>query len=558
MPKVSEERNPVRLTRQALILTISSIVCTGSAYAQHPHPSGASKAQPIQGLGELHHTVTTTNAEAQNFFNQGLRLIYAFNHEESAKAFRRAAELDPNLAMAYWGVALAIGPNYNEPTIDAERMKGAVEALARARTLASRASEREKGYIEALSKRFSLDPKADLKALYIAYKDAMREVSKQFPDDLDAATLYADSLMNLNPWQLWKRTGEAADGTDEIVAILESVLRRDPDHIGANHLYIHAVEASPRPERALTSAKRLETAAPAAGHLVHMPAHIYLRTGDFEASAKTNEAAAEADRAYIKQGGAAGMYTGMYYSHNLHFLVESYGRMGLFREAHKAAEQLAENVRSHVKAMPMVEGFLPSAVFVQLRFARWEEVLKAPEPPAEFALTGAVWLFARATAFAALGRVREAEVEKVRFHERTKNVPGETPFGLNTAGSVLKIAEHVLNARLEWARGNRHASIAAWREALVAQDSLNYDEPPGWYYSVRKSLGAALLLNGDAAGAEAIFREDLKHNPRNGRSLFGLMESLKKQGKTEAARQVQREFERAWRAADVKLRLEDL
>ncbi len=536
---------------------MSSIVFPGSAFAQHPHATGTSRAQPVQGLGELHHTVSTTNAEAQSFFNQGLKLIYAFNHEESAKAFRRAAELDPNLAMAYWGVALAIGPNYNDPTIDAERMKGAVDALATARTLTSRATERERGYVEALSKRFSVDPKADLKALYVAYKDAMREVSKQFPDDLDAATLYADSLMNLNPWQLWKRTGEATEGTDEIVAILEGVLRRDPDHIGANHLYIHAVEASPNPERALTSAKRLETAAPAAGHLVHMPGHIYLRTGDYEASAKTNEAAAEADRAYIRRSGATGMYTAMYYSHNLHFLVESYGRMGLFREAHKAAEQLADNVRQHVKAMPMVEGFLPSALFVQLRFSRWEEVLKVPEPQADFLLTGAVRRFARATAMAALGRLRDAEAERSRFLAQARNLPGETPFGLNTAATVLKIAEHVLDARLAWARNDRAASIASWREATVAQDALNYDEPPGWYYSVRESLGAAVLLNGDGVGAEAVFREDLKHNPRNGRSLFGLMESLKKQGKTEAALLVQREFERAWRAADVKLRIED-
>jgi tetratricopeptide (TPR) repeat protein len=395
-----------------------------------------------------------------------------------------------------------------------------------------------------LTKRFSLDPAADLKVLYRAYKDAMGELHRRFPDDLDAATLYADSLMNLNPWQLWDKTGKPADGTEEAVSVLEGVLARDPDHLGANHLYIHVVEASAHPERALPSARRLETAAPAAGHLVHMPAHIYLRTGDFEASARTNEAAAEADRSYIRQTGAKGMYVGMYYSHNLHFLVESYGRMGLYREARRAAEALAENARAHVKEMPMVEGFLPSVLFVGLRFARWDEVLKAPRPDPAFTVTTTVWHFARSVAFAGKGQTSEAESERSILYEKTRNLPGETPFGLNSAASVFKVAQGVLNARIAWAKGEKQAAINLWREAVGAQEALNYDEPPGWYYPVRESLGAALLLNGDAAGAEVVFRQDLRMNPRNGRSLFGLAESLKRQGKTEAAKLVQAEFER--------------
>lgn len=551
----------MRITIRSLILAIVSgcLAATSPAFGQHQHESTPSRvAEPIAGLGNHHHGVSTSNAEAQKYFDQGLSLIYAFNHEEAAKSFRRAAEIDPNLAMAHWGFALAVGPNYNEPTIDPERMKAAVEALQKARSLSTRASEVERAYIDALSRRFSLDPSADLKALYRAYKDAMGDVHRRFPDDLDAATLYADSLMNLNPWQLWDKSGKPAEGTEEAVAVLESVLARDPDHLGANHLYIHVVEASSHPERALPSAKRLESAAPAAGHLVHMPGHIYLRTGDFEASAKTNEAAAEADRSYIRKTGAKGMYVGMYYSHNLHFLVESYGRMGLHREALRAAEQLAENVRSHVKEMPMIEGFLPSVLFVGLRFAKWEDVLKAPEPDRTFPLTTAVWRYARGVALAASGRVTEAETEQRIFLEKAKDLPGETPFGLNSAASVLKVAENVLKARIAWARGDRQGSITAWRDAITAQDALNYDEPPGWYYSVRESLGAALLLNGDAVGAESVFREDLKYNPRNGRSLFGLLESLKKQGKSDAANLVQREFEKAWRAADTRLRLEDL
>lgn len=550
----------MRITNRLLILALAcTCFFSNSVSGQHQHDSNQSAiAIPISGLGNHHHKVSTTNAEAQRFFDQGLSLIYAFNHEEAAKAFRRAAELDPNLSMAYWGIALAVGPNYNEPQIDAQRMKAAVEALAKAKELGGRATEIERGYVAALAKRFSLDLAADLKVLYRAYKDAMGELHRRFPDDLDAATLYADSLMNLNPWQLWDKNGKPAEGTEEAVAVLEEVLARDPDHLGANHLYIHVVEASSRPERALASAKRLETAAPAAGHLVHMPGHIYLRTGDFAASAKTNEAAAEADRAYMRRTGAKGMYVAMYYSHNLHFLVESYGRMGLHRDALRAAEALADNARAHVKEMPMVEGFLPSVMFVGLKFARWDDVLKLARPDSSFALTSTVWHYGRGVAFAAKGRIREAEAERKALGEKARGLPGETPFGLNSAASVLQVAEAVLDARIAWAKGEKESAIKYWEQAVAAQDALNYDEPPGWYYSVRESLGAAKLLSGDAVGAEAVFRADLRANPRSGRSLFGLAESLGRQGKTDAARLVRTEFEKAWRAADTKLRLEDL
>jgi tetratricopeptide (TPR) repeat protein len=540
-------------------LAVVFLLIPATSVAQHEHASTDAKpATLMAGFGNHHHPVSTKNAEAQRFFDQGLALIYGFNHEEAARSFTRAAELDPQLAMAYWGLALAVGPNYNEATIDAARMKAAYEAVQKARSLAAKATERERAYIEALAKRFSLDPKADLKQLSLAYKNAMGELARRYPDDLDAATLYADSLMNLNPWQLWTKDGKPAEGTAEIVAVLEAVLRRDPHHIGANHLYIHAVEASRQPERALPSAARLGTLAPAAGHLVHMPAHIYIRTGDYEASARANEEAAEADRAYIKATGARGMYPAMYYSHNLHFLVESYNRAGQFEKAKRSAAQLAENVRGHIKEMPMLEGFLPSSLFVSLRFGRWDEILKFPEPDRSMAVTNAVWHYARGVAYAATGRLAEAQKEQQIFAAAAKGLPGETPFGLNTASSVLKIAENVLNARIVWARGDREGAIKFWREAVAAEDALNYDEPPGWYYPVRESFGAALLMKGDAEAAERVFREDLERNPRNGRSLFGLAESLKAQGKREAAQLVERELEAAWRNADTRLRIGDL
>ena len=553
-------RRPFRLV---FVLSLAAGLClsmyTVKTTAQHAHSAAPAKATVlIPGLGAHHHPVTTSNREAQQFFDQGISLIYGFNHEAAAKSFRRASELDPNLAMAHWGYAYAVGPNYNEPTIDLERMKAAFDAVGKAQKLLAGATERERAYVAALAKRFTLDAQPDVKRLGRDYMEAMRDVYRRFPDDLDAATLYADSLMNLNPWQLWTKDGKPAEGTEEIVTVLESVLARDPNHLGANHLYIHAVEASPTPHRALPSANRLEGLAPAAGHLVHMPGHIYLRTGDFEASARTNEAAAEADRTYLKRTGESGMYAAMYYSHNLHFLVESYGRMGMYRDALRSAGALADNVRGHIKAMPMVEGFFASSMFVRLRFAKWEDVNKFPKPEPDLKLTHAIWRFARGVAFAATKRAGEAEGERAAFLEVSKNLPGETPFGLNSAESVLKIASNQLDARIKWARGDRAGSIDSWRSAVAAQDAINYDEPPGWYYPVRESLGAALLLSGDAAQAEKVFRDDLRENPRNGRSLFGLRESLKAQGKTDAAVLVDREFAAAWKRADTQLRIEDL
>jgi tetratricopeptide (TPR) repeat protein len=547
------------MMRLLLFSVIISATCL-TGFAQHEHHPATSNAPTtlMPGFGEHHHPVSTNNAEAQKFFDQGLALIYGFNHEEAAHSFKRAAELDPKLAMAWWGYALAVGPNYNETTIDIERMKAAYEAMQQAQSLASSATEQERAYIAALSKRFTLDPKPDVKQLGTAYSDAMRQVYRRNPDDLDAATLYADSLMNVQPWQLWSRDGKPLGNTEEIVGALENVLRRDPHHIGANHLYIHAVEASRNPERGLPSAARLGRLAPAAGHLVHMPGHIYIRTGDYAAAASVNVEAAAADRQYLKVTGARGMYAAMYFSHNLHFQVENYNRTGQFSEASRAARELTANAQQFLKEMPMVEGFMPSTMFVLLRFAKWNEALKIPEPDKAMSITYPIWHYARGVALAATGKVAEAQREQQLFAGLISNIPGETPFGLNTAKDVLKIAEHSLVARIAWARGDKKVAIEAWRKAVAAQDALNYDEPPGWYYPVRESLGAALLLSGDAAEAEKVFRADLEYNPRNGRSLFGLMESLKAQGNAQAAKLVQREFETAWRSADTTLRLEDL
>ena len=310
-----------------------------------PATSEAKPATLVTGLGDLHHPVSTANPQAQQFFDQGLRFIYAFNHDEAERSFRRASELDAKLAMAYWGIAEAVGPNYNDPASE-DRFVKAHEAIQKASDLSSNASPSEKAYIPAMAKRFPADPKSDLKKAAEDYHDAMREVSKKFPDDLDAATLFAESGMNLHPWGLWHPDGTPEAGTEEIVATLESVIRRDPNHLGAIHYYIHTAEASASPERALADANKLAALAPAAGHIVHMPAHVYIRTGDYEAAVKTNEEAAAVDRAYIKATGAQGIYPMMYYSHNLHFIAMCASMNGNYRRGQEERGPAGRECRS--------------------------------------------------------------------------------------------------------------------------------------------------------------------------------------------------------------------
>ncbi|MDQ3918007.1 MAG: hypothetical protein M3348_05980, partial [Acidobacteriota bacterium] len=363
----------------------------------------------LEGLGGFHLPVKTESAEAQRFFDQGLILVYGFNHDEAAAAFRRAAELDPRMAMAWWGLALALGPNYNETDIPAERMKAAHEAVRKGLALAADGPAHEREYLEALSKRFSGDPKAEQKQLWVAYRDAMAGLVRRYPDDTEAATLWADAAMILNAWRLFDRDGRPAEGTEEIISTLESVMRRAPEHIGAHHLYIHAVEASPSPERGLLSADRLAALSPAAGHLVHMPAHIYMRTGDYDRAAQSNEWAAKADQAYIEGGGRRGIYTAAYYSHNLHFLAAAYSMSGNYAKASEAARRLEANVSPYLKEMPFFETFMPTGYLVGVRFGRWEDVPKAPEPAPSAPISNAFWRWARGMALAGTGKTAEAE-----------------------------------------------------------------------------------------------------------------------------------------------------
>jgi tetratricopeptide (TPR) repeat protein len=529
--------------------------------AQEHSPSAAAKpATLMSGLGDLHHPVSTKNAEAQQFFDQGLRLIYAFNHDEAERSFRRSTELDPKLAIAYWGIAEAVGPNYNDPASD-QRFQAAHEAIQKAADLSDGASPSEKAYIQAMMKRFPADPKADRRKAAEDYRDAMREVAKSFPDDLDAATLFAESGMNLHPWGLWHVEGTPEEGTEEIVATLESVLKRDPDHMGATHYYIHAVEASRSPQRALAGANKLAAMAPGAGHLVHMPAHVYIRTGDYQAAVKTNQQAAEVDRAYIKATGVQGIYPMMYYSHNLHFIAMCASMNGNYPEAKKNADMLAEHVAPGVKEMPPLEGFMTIPIAVDVRFHKWDSILAMKQPDPSMQITTVFWHFARGMALAGMGKAGDAEAEYKIVADAEKATPEDVPFAMpvnNKAKDVLKIAEHVLAAKVAMAKGDKGEAIAHLQQAVAIQDTLKYDEPSDWFFPVRESLGAALLMNGDAAGAEKTFRDDLERNPRNPRSLYGLQQTLKKQGREYDATFVEKQFNSSWKGGANTLKVEDL
>ncbi len=549
-------------TRAAALVGLAALVAALPTAAQHAHqaplPPAATELHP--GLGDYHFPITTTNPDAQVYFDQGIRLLYGFNHDEAARYFRRAAELDPQAPMPYWGVALSIGPNYNDSAVDAARAQATYDAVKNAEQRAANASERERDYIAAIAKRYpSPEPASDWLGFHREYSEAMRAMAAKYPDDVDAATQFAESLMMLRPWQLWSLEGEPAPGTLELVAVLESVLRRDPNHPGANHFYIHAVEASRSLERAIPSAMRLMTLTPGAGHLVHMPGHIFLQTGDFDLAADTNVNASAADRAFIERTGATGVYPLMYWTHNIHFIAYARAQQGRYEEAKQAADEMLANVGDGDREMQMLEGFRLYPLMVDLRFHRWDMLLAAPEPDKERLLSHAFWRYARAMALAAQGKAREATAEQRRFERERAAVLPEGQYLINNkAGDLLALAAGTLDAQLAAARGDSAAAIAAWRRAVTLEAALQYDEPPAWFYAVRQSLGAALLRAGDESQAEAVFREALATHPRDGRLLYGLWQTLLAQGRAGEAQLVQQQFARAWRGATLPLTLDDL
>lgn len=505
----------------------------------------------------LEHPVTTKSPAAQLYFNQGLTFMYAFNHDAAYCSFQQAAEQDPKLAMAYWGMALALGQNINID-ITPNREKSAYEAIQKALELSSDASENEQDYIKALSKRYSNAEKPDIKSLAEQYSKEMNALMKKYPDDPDAAVLYAESGLDLNPWRQWSASGEPTNGILEILAVLEGVLKRNPMHLGANHFYIHAIEASNNPEKALMCAERLRKLLPSSGHLLHMPSHIYILVGDYHLAAECNEDAVAADREYIREYGMAGIYPLHYLSHNLYFLSRAYSMEGRFMDAYNAAKDLENFYKPNFGDMPDLEYYISNTIFVLLRFGHWKEVLKDPAPESSMPVTNVLWHFARGIAYAALNQPDKAEEEQKAFLDAKSKVPQDAIFGYNKASQVFMIAENLLKSKIALSQKNSEQEIEFLRKAIAVQDTLNYNEPPDWFFPVRENLGGALLRNKQFKEAEKVFREDLSKHPRNGRSLFGLMESLKAQSRETDAYWVKKEFEKAWKYSDVKLIISDL
>ncbi len=546
----------MRMIATSLLL---ATICCLCVTAQNEKDSQRPPDLSLTAIGRQHHAIDTKSKEAQDYFDQGLTFIYGFNHEEAHRAFQRAAELDPSSPMPLWGIAMAVGPNYNSD-VDAERERLAFETIQKARKLSEHAAVAERDYVQALAIRFSGEAKPDYPKLARNYAAAMKALSAKYPDDLDAATLYAESLMDLNPWKLWSHDGQPAENTIEIVRVLESVLARDPNHAGANHFYIHAVEASPAPERALPSAHRLDTMIPQAGHLVHMPAHIYLRTGDYAAAVKANQEAAKADRTYARKADQEGsMYDLMYHSHNEHFLAAAACMEGRYAVAKAAADGMATRLIPHAKTMPMLDLFIFSPLWVDARFNKWDVIVATPEPLKELPATHVMWRYARTLAFAARGEKEKAGAERELFTAEVSAIPANASMGeFNSATDLLNLASQILDARVAMARGSKDEAVSHWQKAVELQDALRYHEPPDWYYPVRESLGAALLAAGRPTDAEQVFREDLQRNPRNPRSLFGLMHSLKAQQKDAGAAWVESQFNSAWKNADTTLDLATL
>jgi tetratricopeptide (TPR) repeat protein len=509
------------------------------------------------GLGTVHRPVTTRSPEAQRYFDQGLSLMWAFNHDEATRSFAKAAELDPACASCFWGVSLTVGPNYNLPFLSEQRAEVAYEALQRAKQNAPGASAVEQGLIAALTQRYPtsrpLDPASAIPIL-TAYAEAMKHVAQQFPEDLDVQTLYAESMMNINAWKLWTQDGKPAAGTQQIVTILESVLARDPRHIGANHYYVHAVEASPNPEKGLRAAEQLKSLAPAAGHLVHMPAHILQRLGRYEDAADANRKGALADRVYVSRTQPPDYYPVMYTAHNYQFLAYSAAAEGRRAETISAVDHSRGAVTDEMlHEIPGTDWYVAESYAARVRFGLWDEMLALPAPQPKLLGLTAGYLYGRAVALAATGRVAEARTTFDALQSMAAAVPADAAAGQNTLKSVLAIALPIVEARIAGAEGRSDEVVALLRQAVTAEDRLAYDEPKNWFFPARHLLGAALLKQGAAGEAESVYREDLRQSPKNGWSLYGLRLTLDMQKKSTEAAQVAAQFAEAWKYSDVTL-----
>jgi predicted Zn-dependent protease len=524
-------------------------VSPAGAAAAAALPATAESDPPlIPGLGTRSYRISTGSKLAQRYFDQGLRLAWGFNHAEAQRAFRKAQRLDPSCAMCFWGEAYVLGPNINVP-MDEKANAPALAAAAKARARAGRATPSEQALIEAIAARYSPDPKAERAQLDKAYADAMGRAAARFPSDLDIAALYAESLMDLSPWDYWEAGGtKEKPAVSGLVATLERVLAKQPGHIGAIHLYIHAVEASADPKRAERFADRLAGLAPGAGHLVHMPAHIYFRTGRYKDSLALNVRAVRVDETYIRNFRPQGVYPLAYYPHNVHFVLASAQMAGDARTTIEAAGKLGGVVSSDVaRAVLMLQPVKAAPYFAHARFSDAATVLALPDPGADFPYIQAIWRYARGVALAQGGDARAAGAELAQI-ERLAASTDFKPFDAwkIPAKEVMQIAVHVLRARIAQAGKDLDAALKELRAAVALQDALPYMEPPYWDYPIRQTLGAVLALKGEHQAARDEFRDSLVRIPNNGWALYGLAQTYAREGKAREAREVEKHLQRAW------------
>ncbi len=550
-----------RLLLLPLLLTaMAPAACSSrNAATSEPTVSARTEAHPEFDLG-AHSWKVTGTPDAQRWFNHGQRWMYAFNHDEAVRAFTRATELDPSCAMAWWGIALCKGPHINNPAMDEASCRAAWSALAKAQACAASCTPVERALIRALASRYA-DPgagplpldQASRAPLDRAYAEAMGEVHEQFPEHDEVAVLYAEALMDLRPWDLWSLDGQPRPETPRILGLLESVLKRDPRHPGANHYYIHSVEASPMPERAEVAAERLRTLAPDSGHLVHMPSHIDVRRGRWNLAAEQNAIAMKVHDAYERRSPRQGLYRA-YMFHNTHFRAYACMMAGRKDDALAAAHQMLESIPEDFYAgyAPIVDAYSSIEVECMLRFGQWDRLLNHPEPRADLPITRAMWRFGRAAAHAAKGDTKAARAEQQRFKDYAAKVPPNAMMAINPAEKVLRIADHMLEGEILFREGRVDESVKSLRAAIEIEDTLQYMEPPDWVQPVRHTLGAVLLDAGRPAEAAAEYREDLRRWPENGWSLFGLAQALRTTGDRAEADKVEARAKAAWNKSDIR------
>jgi len=512
-------------------------------------------APQFKGLGNLHYPVTTRSEKAQQYFNQGLTLLYAFNHGEGGRSFMEVIRLDSTCAMAYWGLGMVLGPNYNAP-LNPTSLDEINAAMDKAVALSVNASPKEKALIHALAKRFPRKEVSDMTPYNAAYAAAMKEAYERFPDDMDIATLYADALMNEHPWDLYEKGGKEKPWTPAIMSLLEKILARAPLHPGANHMYIHAAEASANPGKALPSANRLEKLVPAAGHLVHMPSHIYIRTGHYHRGVVTNEKASAVDSTYIAQCKAAGFYPMLLYPHNIHFLAACAFLEGNSKKALDAAWRVSRAAdRKYLHEVATIQHYYIIPYYVMVHTGKWDEILQLPEPGESLKYPRAIWHYARGMAWAAKNDLQKAgqELDKVKQFVADESLKEFRIWDVNSTHEVISIAALILEAEIAMNNKQYDHSVALLRKAVQIEDGLMYQEPPDWFFSTRHSLGHVLVQAGRYTEAEQVYREDLQMYPENGWALIGLYNSLKGQGREKEAAAVKKQFKEAWKHADIAI-----